>query len=125
MSNEGRLALLIGLEKLYGVRGMRVPPIEYSEAFDGERGGMRAEGDNEDVDPDIRLLEEGCLDGTDVNDAPMAVGSSSSELSAGTGLILDVCWKSGDLGGASAFVWLPLEVVFSFDDVRRIAPGCL
>ena len=94
----------MGLEKLYGVRGKRVPPIEYSELTDGERGGIRAEGDSEDVDPDIKLLEEGCLDGTDVNGAPIAVASSSSELSTGTGLMLDVCWKSGGLGGASAFV---------------------
>jgi hypothetical protein len=92
MSKDGRLALLMGREKLYGVRGIRVPPIEYSELTDGERGGKKPEGDNEDVDPDIRLLEDGCLDGTDLSDAPKAATSSSSELSAGTALMLDAGW---------------------------------
>lgn len=100
MSDDGRLALLIGLEKLKGCLAVRPPPIEYSELMDGERGGPIT-GDIGEPGFESPLLEDS-FRGSETNEAPIDA-ASSSELSAGTDLMLDAWRRVGDPGGASAF----------------------
>ena len=97
-SKDGRLARLKGLEKLKAGRGIREPPIEYSELRDGERPCIWAKGGKGEFGIEKLLLEDSLLSREKPDSAVEAL-CSSSELSTGIDLML-ACFTCGDLGGA-------------------------
>lgn len=99
-SIDGRLARLMGLEKLVMERMALLPPKERSEWTDGERGGCGGGmyGERGGVLQEKLLLDEG-FRGMDGHDASRRPDRSSSGLSDVTDRMLDTARANGGLGG--------------------------